>query len=314
MHAAAELSRDTVREMRPETFRAVLQPKIAGTWLLHRHTCNLALDFLCLFSSTASILGSGSLAHYAAANQFLDAFAHYRRLCGLPAVAIEWGTWDEMRTVSEESRKKYRTLGLLPMASSQALAAMGDLLQSSESSIMAAAVNWRNLKAAFEARRKRPLFDETETDAPALREHAVVFPVIANWDNLPAADREARITDLVWEETCQVLQIDAGVPMDLDRGFFEMGMDSLVSVELRSRLEARLGRSLPAMMTFNFPSVRALSGRIAAEYGAPHPQHAGNGAQSALPATEQLDDDEIARLLAEKLRGIQSRRGGLNSR
>jgi acyl transferase domain-containing protein/SAM-dependent methyltransferase/acyl carrier protein len=314
VHAAAELSRDSVREMRGDTFRAVLLPKIAATWLLHRHTRNLSLDFLCLFSSTASILGSGNLAHYAAANQFLDAFAHYRRLSGLPAVAIEWGTWDEMRTVSEESRKKYRSLGLLPMASSQALAAMGDLLQYPESSIMAAAVNWRTLKAVFETRRRRPLLEETEMDAPSLREYTAVSPAISNWENMPAADREARITGLVWEETQRVLQIDAGVPMELDRGFFEMGMDSLVSVELRTRLEARLGRSLPAMMTFNFPTVRALSSRIAAEFNASHPSHSGNGTQSALPAAENLDDDEIARLLAEKLRGIQNRRGGLNSR
>jgi acyl carrier protein len=314
VHAAAELSQDSVREMRRDTFRSVLLPKIAGTWLLHRHTRNLPLDFLCLFSSTASILGSGSLSHYAAANQFLDAFAHYRRLSGLPAVAVEWGTWDEMRTVSEESRKKYRALGLLPMASSQALAAMGDLLQYSESSIMAAAVNWRTLKSAFEARRKRPLLEETESELQALPATAAFSPAIPNWENMPAADREMRITGLVWEETCQVLQIDAGGPMELDRGFFEMGMDSLVSVELRTRLEARLRRSLPAMMTFNFPSVRALSSRIAAEFGASDPLPSRNGNQSELPATEKLDDDEVARLLAEKLRGIQTQRKGLNSR
>ena len=300
--------------MCPDALRKVLLPKIAGTWLLHRHTCDLALDFLCLFSSTASILGAGSLAHYAAANQFLDAFAHYRRQLGLPAVAIEWGTWGEMRAASEESRKQYRTLGLLPMESSQALAAMGDLMQYPEPSILAAAVNWRTLRSVFEARRKRPLLEETEMDGPELKERSAVCPAMPNWEHLPAADREARITDLVWEETCQVLQIDAGAPMELDRGFFEMGMDSLISVELRTRLEARLGRSLPAMMTFNFPSVRALSSRIAAEFNAPSSSHSGNGTHNPSPATETVDDDEIARLLTEKLRGIEGQRGGQNSR
>ena len=85
---------------------------------------------------------------------------------------------------------------------------------------------------------------------------------VPQWKKLPPRTREAWIANVVWEEMCRVLRIDDGAPIEFDRGFFEMGMDSLVSVELKNRLEARLGRSVPAMMTFNFPTVRALSSRL----------------------------------------------------
>ena len=128
IHAAAALSRDNVREMSSDALHEVLRPKVLGTWLLHRHTRHLALDFFCLFSSTASLLGAGGLAHYAAANQFLDALAKYRQGQGLPALAIEWGTWDEMRNVLEEQRQEYRSLGLLPMPASQGAGGPGQPL------------------------------------------------------------------------------------------------------------------------------------------------------------------------------------------
>jgi len=112
---------------------------------------------------------------------------------------------------------------------------------------------------------------------------------------------------LVWEETCRVLQIEGKPPMEADRGFFEMGMDSLVSVELKSRLETHLGRTLPAMMTFNFPNVRALSSRLAEEFSAPSAV-SGNGAKAEPKPVDHstLDDEEVARRLTEKLSRIQS--------
>jgi len=306
IHAAAALSRDNVRDMSVETLREVLRPKVLGTWLLHRHTLELNLDFFCLFASTASLLGSGGLAHYAAGNQFLDAFAHYRRSLGLPALSIDWGTWDEMRTVSQQDRIQYRSVGLLPMASPDALAVLGSLLQSEESSVMAAAVNWRTLRAVFEARRKRPLLESIEQRGTT--KPAPVRPADAiRWEELPIAERESRLMQLVWDETCRVLQIESNTAIEPDRGFFEMGMDSLVSVELKSCLETHLGRTLPAMMTFNFPNVRALSNRLAEEFASPS-TISGNGTKAEPESVDSnsLNDEEVARRLTEKLSRIQS--------
>ena len=293
--------------MSPDALREVLRPKVVGTWLLHRHTRPLALDFFCLFSSTASLLGAGGLAHYAAANQFLDAFVTYRQSQGLPALAIEWGTWDEMRTVSEIQRQEYRSLGLLPMPASRALAALGSLLQSRESCMVVAAINWRTLRAVFEARRKRPLLDGIEMPAIKLDAARVSEP---QWQKLPGPAREAWIANVLWEEICRVLRIEDGAPIEFDRGFFEMGMDSLVSVELKNRLEARLGRSVPAMLTFNFPTVRTLSGHLSKEFTASViPAANGTHAPSNGGGEAELNDEEVASLLASKLKSLTIQKG-----
>jgi acyl transferase domain-containing protein/SAM-dependent methyltransferase len=302
IHAAAALSRDKARDMSLDTLREVLRPKVRGTWLLHRHTRDMDLDFFCLFSSTSSLLGAGGLAHYAAANQFLDAFAEFRRGQGLPALAIEWGTWDEMRAVSEEERQEYRSLGLLPMAGSRALDALGNLLHSQESCVVAAAINWSALRAVFESRRKRPLLEGMAAQPARAATRNEVEPGL---HKLLGRAREAGIATIVWEEICRVLRVEENLPMELDRGFFEMGMDSLVSVELKNRLERRLGLSLPPMLTFNFPTVRALTNRLSEEFVSPQHPASGNGTRSApLAAANEANDEEVADLLAAKLKSL----------
>jgi acyl transferase domain-containing protein/acyl carrier protein/protein-L-isoaspartate O-methyltransferase len=307
IHAAAALSRDNVREMSPDVLREVLRPKVLGTWLLHRRTRHLALDFFCLFSSAASLLGASGLAHYAAANQFLDALAKYRQGQGLPALAIEWGAWDEMRNSSEKQRQESRSRGLLPMPASRALAALGDLLHSRESCVVVAAIKWNTLRAVFEARRKQPLLYGIEMPAVKAEAASVNEP---QWQRLPAPAREAWIANVVWEEICRVLRIDDGAPIEFDRGFFEMGMDSLVSVELKNRLEARMGRSVPATLTFNFPTVRTLSSYLSKELTASS-MAAANGTDALSNGAGKIepDDEEVANLLASKLKSLITRKG-----
>jgi acyl carrier protein len=113
-----------------------------------------------------------------------------------------------------------------------------------------------------------------------------------------------------------VLQIEGNPPVEPDRGFFEMGMDSLVSVELKSRLETHLGRTLPAMLTFNFPNVRALSARLAEEFIPVHSSASDNGKKIEPKPVDMdlLNDEEVARLLTKKLSRIQSLVGEPSSR
>jgi myxalamid-type polyketide synthase MxaC len=91
VHTAADLSSAPVVDLDEERLQAMLRPKVQGTFNLHRLSAGLALDFFVLFSSTTALLGANGLAHYAAANVYLDSFAHYRRSLGLPALSINWG-------------------------------------------------------------------------------------------------------------------------------------------------------------------------------------------------------------------------------
>lgn len=322
IHAAAALSNWKLQEMPMEALLAMLKPKVTGTWILHELTKEMDLDFVVLFSSTTALLGSSSLGHYAAANHFLDGFAHYRRALGLPALSINWGTWDEMRAASAEEQNLTAQFGLGRMPSALSLALLGDLLGASDlSQIMVAAVDWNRLKPAYEARRQRPFLEQIQarsasTKISAKKNKQTVSqksPLRQQLEATRSNDRLQIITAYVKDEVVKVLGLDASRPLDLQQGLFEMGLDSLMSVELKSRLEAGLEQSLPSTLIFNYPAIADLVDYLNAkvlpqEPAAPAPvDDLPPGLEVPLPTLENaadvddLSEDEITALLMQKL-------------
>ena len=131
MHAAAALSSAPLVDLSAMQVSEMLSPKLAGTLALERLTRSHQLDFLVLFSSTTALLGASGLAHYAAANAFLDAFAQVtnrkRRV-----LSVNWGTWEVMRLATADNQWSYREAGLQPMVASDALEALGHLIGSTQ--------------------------------------------------------------------------------------------------------------------------------------------------------------------------------------
>lgn len=318
IHAAADLNNCLVADLNMDALGAMFRPKIAGTWILHRLTREIPLDFFVLFSSTTALWGSKFLAHYAAANHFLDAFAQYRRSLGLPALSINWGTWDMMRVASSAEQQEVSQSGLNQMDSAQALQIMGDLLGTQRSDIVIASVEWDGLKAIYEARRPRPFLEQVSSlkrsepkDKQAVSKGSELLA------QLKAAPLEARRDILLGHirlEAASVLRISDPEAIDLNQGLFEMGMDSLMSVELKSRLEAAVEQPLPSTLTFNYPTVAELAGYLEANINALKSTEADASLQVppilAAPAqmnealAEEVDDlseDELADLLAKKL-------------
>ena len=154
MHAAAHLEAAPLTELTPAQVAAMLRPKVAGAQLLERLAPDA--DFLVLFSSTTALLGASGLAHYAAANAFLDAFARAHDRPGHRVLSINWGTWEVMRLASADRQRSYREVGLEPMAATDALDALGRLLATDATQAVVARVDWSVLKPLHEARRARP--------------------------------------------------------------------------------------------------------------------------------------------------------------
>src|SRR5690606_2459563 len=105
MHIAAALDATPLEHMKLDDLQAMFHAKVAGSWVLHRLTREMALDYFVLFSSTTALWGVSGMAHYAAANCFLDALAHYRRAQGLPALSVNWGLWEERRHFSNAEQE-----------------------------------------------------------------------------------------------------------------------------------------------------------------------------------------------------------------
>jgi acyl transferase domain-containing protein/acyl carrier protein len=311
VHAAAHLRAEPLAETTDEALAAVFGPKVTGAWLLHELGRDLSLDFFVLFSSTTALIGSGRLGHYAAANQFLDALAHQRRAEGLPSLSVNWGTWDEMRAVSEAERRSFAQAGLLPMRTEDALAVLGRLAGGPAAQAVVASVDWGALVALYEVKRPRPFLAElrarpTAAPAPAARPRPADLAV--RLEGLSGEARRDLLAAHVRGEAAMVLGLSEA-RIDPDQGLFDMGMDSLMAVDLKTRLEAAVGHRLPSTLTFNYPTVTALAGYLADEVLGSRPA-ADSPASPAAPtpadaSRDDLSEDELAALLAEKLGRIR---------
>jgi SAM-dependent methyltransferase/acyl carrier protein/NADP-dependent 3-hydroxy acid dehydrogenase YdfG len=260
IHAAADIQFCSLREMSANALHAALRAKVEGTWLLHELSQNLPLDFFVLFSSTAALFGGGGLGHYAASNQFLDLFAHWRRAMGLPALSVNWGVWEEMGALGGQRDEVVR-FGLKGMPAKLALQAMSLLMTAGVAQRMVADVDWEILKPAIESRGRRPFFEHITRAKPTA--HQLGDPVNSSWieklDRVEPEDRRELLLSLVAGEARRVLGLTAQEQVDPDRGLFELGMDSLMSVQLKGRLEKSVPCALPATLTFTYPTIHALT-------------------------------------------------------
>nr|MBP7567874.1 SDR family NAD(P)-dependent oxidoreductase [Burkholderiaceae bacterium] len=263
MHAAAALSAAPLLQLDDARVRGMLAPKLAGTLVLERLTRGLPLDFLVLFSSTTALLGASGLAHYAAANTFLDTLAEAsdasRRM-----ISVNWGTWEVMRLASSDDQRSYREGGLQPMAAADALDALGRLLGNPTArQTVVAQVDWAALKSLHEARRSRPLLTHLGI---ATRAAVVEAPRVDSGPSLqarleaaPPAMRHDLLVEFVRQEVASVLGLAGPAVVPIATGLFDLGMDSLMAVELKRRLERGAARALPSTLTFNYPNVGALA-------------------------------------------------------
>jgi amino acid adenylation domain-containing protein len=265
VHAAADVSAARIHQLTTAQIRAMLRPKIEGTVVLERVTRDAQLDFLVLFSSTAALLGYAELAHYAAANLFLDATAAASDRPGRRVIAINWGAWAGIRMASAETRRSFQEAGLLSMSADAALDALGRLLAGPAAQGIVARIDWTLYKPLLELRRSRPFLSLVGAPArPVGVGKALAAPPAAarglaeDFAERPAAERQKLLLAFVEGAVAAVLGAEDGtIPADLD--LLELGMDSLMAVELRRRIEAGVGKPLPSNLLFNHPRVSALA-------------------------------------------------------
>jgi acyl transferase domain-containing protein/acyl carrier protein len=250
VHAAGMVDPCAIRDMTEADLQRALHSKVAGSMTLHEVTKGLNLDFFVCFSSAASVLGARSRAHYGAANQFLDAFAHYRRAMGLPSLSINWGNWGgwgENESLALDERNTFEEMGLPRMDPEEAMDAMFHAIRSGVTQKAIAAFDWPVFLDIFESRRTSLMLSDISEKQ---RRNFAAQEAISGELRTPG-----EIQALVEEEVRRVLGLAPEDLLDRKRGFFDMGMDSVMSVELRQRLKAALARDLPSTMAFSYPTV-----------------------------------------------------------
>jgi acyl transferase domain-containing protein/acyl carrier protein/2-polyprenyl-3-methyl-5-hydroxy-6-metoxy-1,4-benzoquinol methylase len=310
IHAAADIQFCPLREMSASALHEAMRAKVEGSWLLHELSSSLALDFFVLFSSTSSLFGATRAGHYAAANQFLDFLTQWRRTAGLPALSVNWGAWEEIRAMGDKHAEVGR-FGMKGMPADLALQALSLLATEGVAQQMVADVDWGVLKAAVESRGRRPFFEHVANPiGRSMDETSSGW--IEHLDSVAPEDRRELIAKLVAGETRRVLGLTVEEPIDPDRGLFDLGMDSLMSVQLKGRLEKSTGRVLPSTLTFTYPTVNALTDFLLGQVlKISTPASVGialrNEEKRAQPADEDLTDltdDEIKTMLSAELSSL----------
>jgi myxalamid-type polyketide synthase MxaE and MxaD len=208
------------------------------------------------------------------------------------------------------------------MPSEDALEVLGELLAGPEVTQVAAAnVDWSVLKAVYEARRPRP-FLAGVASAPARRARPGARPdgppaLAVQLDGVTGDARREIVVEFLRQEVARALGIAEARAVDEEQGLFEMGMDSLMSVELKGRIEVAVGENLPSTLTFNYPNIAALAGYVVMEVlpevpgvatGTMAPDVVGpsaNGVDSDLGLTDDLSEDDLAAMLAKRLARLQ---------
>jgi myxalamid-type polyketide synthase MxaC len=235
-----------------------MAPKVAGAWNLHELTRELGLECFVMFSSAAAILGTPGQAAYASGNAFLDGLAHHRRAAGLPALVVDWGRWGEVGLAAEGERARNMTaLGFGAMTPSTALDALGHAMAGTASQLAIMAFDPEAYRRSLPGRALPVLPARTVApDAGDVESGGSVL--LDTLRRVPAATRGALLLEHVQAQVAAVLRLDDPEALDEARGFFTLGMDSLMAVELKNRLQGTLGLPLPSTVVFDRPSIALL--------------------------------------------------------
>jgi len=268
---------------------AVLGPKTSGAWILHELTRGLRLDWWVAFSSISAVWGSRGQPLYAAANAFLDALGQHRRAQGLPATIVNWGPWAEGgMVVSAADLAQLARYGLRTTAPADGIAALELLLVARRPHEVIATVDWTLFKELFASRGRSSLF--AEIGAPSSSALLETTPFFEELAALGGPARRERLTRWLQEGVAATLRLRPGQLPDPARGFFEMGMDSLMAIEVKNRLQADLGVPLRATVVFNYPNIAALVAFLSDLFPA------------APEAADSVPAEDLARLLEREAR------------
>ncbi|MEM9595588.1 MAG: beta-ketoacyl synthase N-terminal-like domain-containing protein, partial [Acidobacteriota bacterium] len=273
LHAAGVNWFSRIVELDRDRLLSTLRIKVQAAWQLHELSRGADLDCFLLFSSVSALWGSAELAHYSAANRFLDGLAAERRRQGLPATSIAWGPWDEVGMSSKDrEREVLQRLGFRLLPPDDALDLMARSVVRGRPLTAVMDIDWGRFEPFMSFSASRSFFDLARTDGDGGTE-APAFDRAGLAALTPDAARE-QLLALVVRQLASVLQIGQAQGVDPHQRFNMMGMDSLTAIAFAARLESALGLSLPSTLAYNHPTLAAVVDALLDRLGDGTPQDA----------------------------------------
>ena len=267
-HAAGVLHDSVLSKTSWSSYCETTAPKILGAWNLVRLTEPDPIRLMVFFSSAASVLGSAGQASYAAGNAFLDALAHHSSSRGIPTLSVNWGAWASSgmaARLTAEQTARWTRQGITPMAPGAALAALHSAIEAGRSQVTVMEIDWEQFLSAAPTRGDSPLFDELRPLERELHEESSSGSVsdaaliLENLRTVPAFERKSILSEHVTSSARRVLGLKETAVISDSVALQDLGMDSLMALEMRNDLSQSLGITLAAGLLFDYPTVEVLT-------------------------------------------------------
>lgn len=309
VHSAMSIADGLIANLDDAKMLDVLAPKVAGAWNLHEATRGLDLDFFVVYSSATTFLGNPGQSNYVAANAFLEALIHKRRAQGLPGTYMAWGPLEDVGFLARNSQTLealQNRIGGRAITSEQAMAALEQALQRGHAGEAVLWLDWKAISRVMPAARA-PRYLEMQGGIGQESQRADSASLQVEIRALAPAEAVQLVIETLQAQIARILHLSAS-KIDVDRSVTDLGMDSLMGMELGMAVEECFEVKLPVMMLAEGATVRSLAQKIAESVraGATEGQEAGAAndiaqhlaSLSAIHGTE-ISSDELHRIAGE---------------
>jgi len=304
-HLAMVIDDAPLAALNRERMQSVLGPKAYGAWLLHKGTQHLKLDCFVMFSSISSIFGNPAQGNYGAANAFLDSLAHHRHSLGLPALTMNWGVLGGEGYVARNERvaEFLARQGTTEISPGEVVSLLESSLVGGNAQVVAIRVDWAKWRQFFRSAQDNPLLERILTVVEGQEAGGATSDWRPRIEAAAPAEREAVIAQAVREVVGSVLRVKPETLRD-EQPLTDLGLDSLMGVEIENSLEAAVGIALPPTSLMRARTIGQIATLIAAHMGGNTPASAPSPvdipvetATSADVDLEALSDEDLDRLL-----------------
>jgi acyl transferase domain-containing protein/NAD(P)-dependent dehydrogenase (short-subunit alcohol dehydrogenase family)/SAM-dependent methyltransferase/acyl carrier protein len=283
IHAAGTLDDGTLLKQTREKFVKVFASKVTGSWLLDEFSRRYPLDFLVLFGSAATVLGSAGQSNHAAANGFLGALSQQRQREGLPSVTIAWGPWSEIGAAArQKDTSRAARLGMSAFSPEKGIELLEQAISSGRAEVAALPIDRRTFLSQLKAHGRTAFFEEVSlaaSEEPASSERPDELKSLL--ETTPADRRLSVIKKHVRARIVGVLRLNSGVVLRDDQPLAELGLDSLMALELKNELQKDSGVTLTPNFFFEYPTLD-----LAAMFLNARLVSAGDGTRAQLGSSE----------------------------
>ncbi len=283
-HLAMVIDDAPLAALNRDRMASVIGPKAHGAWLLHQASRDMHLDCFVMFSSVSSIFGNPAQGNYAAANAFLDSLAHHRHALGLPALTINWGVLGGEGYVARNERVSefLAKQGISAISPGEVVSIVESSLRAGSAQVAAIRVDWAKWKTFFRGMQGNPLLERIFSAVEGQESSGPSSDWRNRIESAAPTEKETLIAQAVREVVGSVLRVKPDTLRD-EQPLTDLGLDSLMGVEIENSLEATIGVALPPTSLMRARTIGQIASLIAGHMG---------GAAVAAPAVSPVPSAE----------------------